>query len=277
MKAALLLNPLSGRLSRMEAPRAAIEAAMHEAGFIPVPIPDGTLDEQWDAAREAGAEAMFIAGGDGTLRAFVTRLIAARLPCALLPGGTMNRVCLRLGLPEDPVEAARLYRPLPPEGMDVGSVNGEPMLYQSIVGRPARLLRFREMQRAGGSWWPLLVTVCRNLFRPPWRDVIVPLAPATRATGLAAVVTMPAPGDGPSLTLQLIQPAGPGKRLRLAWRWFRGRLAEDASVITLHGSRFAVHGRARLLRVSLDGEMRVLMPPLRFRLIPLALAVLPRA
>ena len=32
MQAALLLNPRAGRLARMEAPRAAIEAAMRDAG-----------------------------------------------------------------------------------------------------------------------------------------------------------------------------------------------------------------------------------------------------
>lgn len=277
MKAALLLNPRAGTLSRMDAPRASIEAAMREGGFEVLTLQDAPLDDQWDAALAAGAEALFIAGGDGTLRGFTARLLAAGLPCALLPGGTMNRVCARLGLPADPVEAARRYRPGPPEGLGVGFINDEPLLYQSLVGRPARLLRFREMQREDGSWRKLLWAALRSLFRAPWRDVTVPVGPHSRATGLAAVVTLPAPEESPALMLQLVRPVGPGGRLRQAWAWFRGRLHEADDVLTFHARRFVVHGRTRRMRVSLDGEMLTLPPPLRFRLAPGALPLLPRA
>ncbi len=276
MRAALLLNPRAGRLARMEAPRAAIEAAMRDAGFTPLPVGDGELDAQWEAARAAGAEALFIAGGDGTLRGFAARLLEAGLPFAPLPGGTMNRVCARLELPEDPVQAAACFRPAPGEGLAVGFLNGEPLLYQSLVGRPARMLRFREMQRETGTWWPLLAAALRILFRAPWKDVVVPVGEHSRATGLAAVVTVPAPGEAPALTLQLVRALGPLARLRQAWAWFRGRLGEDAGVLTLHAPRLAVHGRARRMRVSLDGEMRTMAPPLRWRLRPGALRLLAR-
>lgn len=277
MKAALILNPRAGRLAAMEAPRAAIEAAMRGAGFTPLPVGEGGLDAQWDAALAAGAEALFIAGGDGTLRGFAARLLAAGLPFAPLPGGTMNRVCTRLGLPEDPMAAAAAFRPAIGEGLAVGFLNGEPLLYQSLVGRPARMLRFREMQRERGSWRPLLAAALRVLFRAPWKDVVVPVGEQSRATGLAAVVTMPAPGEAPALTLQLVRALGPLARLRQAWAWFRGRLGEDAGVVTLHAPRFVVHGRARKMRVSLDGEMRAVAPPLRYRLRPGALTLLARA
>ena len=276
MQAALLLNPRAGRLARMEAPRAAIEAAMRDAGFTPLPVGGGDLDAQWDAALAAGAQALFIAGGDGTLRGFAGRLLEAGLPFAPLPGGTMNRVCARLGLPEDPVEAAASYRPAPGDALAVAFLNGEPLLYQSLVGRPARMLRFREMQRETGTWRPLLTAALRTLFRAPWKDVVVPLAEQSRATGLAAVVTLPAPGEAPALTLQLVRALGPLARLRQAWAWFRGRLGEDAGVLTLHGARLVVHGRARRMRVSLDGEMQVMVPPLRWRLRPGALRLLAR-
>ena len=275
MKAALILNPRAGRMAQMGAPRAAIEAAMRAAGFVPIPVPDGSLDAQWGVAQ--GAEAVFICGGDGTLRGFAARLMQAGLPVAPLPGGTMNRVCARMGLPDDPVAAAALYRPGPAEPLAVALLNGEPLLYQSLVGRPARMLRFREMQRDGGSWWPLLQAMLRALFRAPWRDVTVPVGGQSRATGLAAVVTLPAPGEEPALHLQLVRARGPLARLRQGWAWFRGRLGEDSAVLTLHAPRFVVHGRARRMRVSLDGETRTMAPPLRYRLRHAGLRVLPRA
>ena len=55
-------------------------------------------------------------------------------------------------------------------------------------------------------------------------------------------------------------------RLRQLWRWFHGRLSEDPDVVCLDGERLLVHGRGRLVRVTLDGEMMTMAPPLRFRL-----------
>ena len=276
MRAALILNSAAGRLSRLEAPRADIEAIMAQSGFTVLPMPEASLDAQWETALAAGAEAVFIAGGDGTLRGFARRLMDTRLPCAVLPGGTMNRVCARLGLPPEPLAAAARYRPGLLMDLDAATLNNEPLLYQSLLGRPARLLRFREMQRGGGlfGWLPLALAALRNLLRDPRREIRVPVGRHRRASGVAAVVTLPMPGSGGVLNLQLLRPPHPIARLRQLWRWFRGRLSDDPDVLTLGGERLLVHGRGRLVRVSLDGEMMAMAPPLRFRLRRGAIALL---
>jgi diacylglycerol kinase family enzyme len=268
MRAALILNPAAGRLSQLAKPRTDLEAAIGDAGFTLLPLLDAPLDTQWDAAIAAGAEVIFIAGGDGTLRGFVKRMMQARLVYAPLPGGTMNRVCARLGLPPEPIDAIARYRPGPTMTLDVAMLNGEPLLYQSLLGRPARMLRYREMQRGEGmrGWWPLLLAALRGLFRAPWRDVVVPLGDNRRISGQAAVVTVPEPGTGAPLSLQVLRPQGPLSRLRQLWRWFHGRLSQDEDVMTLHGDRLLIHGRGRAMRVSLDGELMAMPPPLRFRL-----------
>jgi len=268
MRAALIINATAGRIAHLDAPRATIEAVLTEAGFVVLAMPDADLDAQWKATLDQDAQVVFIAGGDGTLRGFAQRLIETRLPCAPLPGGTMNRVCARLGLPPEPLAAAARYRPGPTMELDVATLNGEPLLYQSLLGRPARLLRFREMQRGAGwaGWLPLALAGLRNILRDPRPDVVVPLGPRRRVSGVAAVVTLPEPESGAALTLQVLRPPHPFARLRQLWRWFHGRLAEDADVLTLQGEQLLVHGRDRLMRVTLDGEMMALAPPLRVRL-----------
>jgi diacylglycerol kinase family enzyme len=277
MKAALVVNDRAGSLAGLAAPRAALEAALREAGFEIVAVVDNApLDEQWAAVADSPAEIVFVAGGDGTLRDGAERLIGTDRVFAPLPGGTMNRVCTRLGLVDDPVRAARDYRPGPSVALDVATANGQIFLYQSVVGAPTRLMRFREMQRGGGSrgWLPLARAVLRELFRPSSRALAIRLGPGHHARGHAAIVTMPEPASQGGLMLVLARPQGPRGRIRQAWLWFRGRLSEHPDVAAREGDRLAVHGRVPWLRLSLDGETRISTSPVRFRLHRAALRVL---
>ena len=278
MRAALIVNDRAGSLAGLVAPRAALSAALTTGGFVLCEaVRDGaTLDEQWANALGCNAEVIFVAGGDGTLRDAAARLLDGRSAFAPLPGGTMNRVCARLGLPLDPVAAAAAYRPGPMTALDVATANDEVFLYQSIVGVPSRLMRFREMQRGAGwrGWWPVVRAALRELTRPSSSSLAVRTGVRRRKGGHAAVITLPGPGEPPRLTLDLARPTGPFARLRQAIRWFRGGLAADGEVETLSASHLVVHGRNPSLRLSLDGEMRLIPGPVRFRLRPGALRLL---
>lgn len=277
MKAALVVNERAGSLASLPTPRAALAEALEAAGFELVATPSGTgLDDQWAAVAASAAEVVFVAGGDGTLRDGAERLIGTGRVFAPLPGGTMNRVCTRLGLSGDPVHAARTYRPGPSVALDVGTANGKVFLYQSVVGAPTRLMRFREMQRGGGTrgWLPLVRAMLRQLFRPSSRGLAIRLGPGRRARGHAAVITTPEPASSAGLVLALARPRGARSRIRQAWRWFRGQLSADPDVAAREGGHLAVHGNAPWLRLSLDGETRISPSPVRFRLHRGALRVL---
>jgi diacylglycerol kinase family enzyme len=281
MRAALIVNPGAGALAGLEAPRAALLDVLRDAGFLfgQDLAEDASLDAQWQNVDACDAEVVFVAGGDGTLRGAAARLLGCRRALAPLPGGTMNRVCARLGLPKDPMVAAAAYRPDFFTTLDVASANGEVFLYQSIVGQPSRLMRFREMQRGAGltGWAPVLRAALRGMLRPPGQGLALRTGPRGRAQGHAAVVTLPAPGDPALLVLDLARPAGPAARLRQAIRWLRGGLSGDAEVRTFLGRRLVVHGPTPWLRLSLDGEMHLVPGPVRFRLHPGALRLLPVA
>jgi diacylglycerol kinase family enzyme len=57
-------------------------------------------------------------------------------------------------------------------------------------------------------------------------------------------------------------------------KWLAGRLHEAPAVATWSSADLSVHGRDRAIRVSLDGEQRLMTPPLRYRLRPRGLPVL---
>ncbi len=272
--AALIVNAQAGSLSGLATPRAVLEAALREGGFqLPVALAEETpLIEQWAMFDHPEISVVFVAGGDGTLRAAAERAMATGRILAPLPGGTMNRFCQRLGLPDDPIEAARLFRPGSGTPVDVATVNGDVFLYQSVVGEPTRLMRFREMQRGAGmrGWLPLLVAGLRALFRPNGRDLLVRFGRGRRRSGHAAVVTLTEAG----LALSLARPSSAFARLRQALRWIRGRLSDDPETLDRAAAHLVIHGRGALQRMSLDGEMRLAPSPLRFRLRRGALAVL---
>ena len=275
MRAALIINDKAGTLAGLVDSRGLLEAALRAGGFDVVApcstaadTPDDPMDAQWRSVEASDAIVVFVAGGDGTLRDAAARMMHGSRIFAPLPGGTMNRVCARLGLGQDPLAAAAAYRPTEPSSLHVASANGEVFLYQSIVGKPTRLLRIREKQRGTGwaGWWPLVVAMVRSILGHRSRRLTLRMPDGARLRGHAAIVTTPSPEDTASLRLDLARPRHALARLRQAVRWFRGRLAEDAQVASRQGTHLVVHGGTPMMRFSLDGEMRLTRGPIKYRL-----------
>ena len=278
MRAALIVNGKAGTLSSLADPRGDLEAALAKAGFEVAPMPAGKacLDAQWQAAMATDADLFFVAGGDGTLRDAAARLWRSGKTLAVLPGGTMNRLCGRLGLPDDPIAAALRYQNGQEGLLDLATANGEIFLYQSIVGAPTRLMRFREMQRGSGlqGWYRLLRAALRELARPSSRVLAMRMGPGRRKSGHAAVITLPPPQSSAGLEVHLARPSGMIARIRQAMRWFRGNLGSDVEIATHEGVAMALHGPPGFLRMSLDGEQQLSMAPVRLRLHRAALRIL---
>ncbi len=278
VRAALVCNPRSGALSRMADPVAAMEAAIQAAGFDLLPLTDrsAALSVQWQEAMRAGATVVFAAGGDGTLRSLAALALRDDVTLGLLPGGTMNRVCARLGIICDPVSSIALYSPGEISHLDVGLANGEVFLFESLLGAPARLLRYREMQRGGGlmGWVPLARMAWRKLHIFELGRVRLSLASGERLRGSAAIITLPEPGQPSSLAVGVPSHVGAWKRLRQALAWFRGRLSTSPDVRVERTHRLVAFSQRPLMRLSLDGEMQLLTPPVRFRIAPGALRIL---
>jgi diacylglycerol kinase family enzyme len=291
MRVALVINHRAGRLLRRPAEAAAIERALRAAGLEAVPVPNrGALARRIEAARGLGAEAVVVAGGDGTLACAAQQLIGTGTPLGILPCGTVNRLARDLGIPLRLADAVAVLRDGDVRAIDAASVNGRVFLCNSVLGFPARVAVERERRRdeLGPFGWmrigrmalqtmtrarPLSLTlrIGRRSIRLRTRALVVSndayeagIAPPTR-TRL----------DGGELGIYVARALAAWPLLRLMTAIALGRRWQEHPALDVHRARrLAIAAGRRNLRVMNDGEVISLTPPLRYRSLPGALQMI---
>jgi YegS/Rv2252/BmrU family lipid kinase len=86
------------------------------------------------------ADRIVIGGGDGTLSKALPALLELQKPVAVLPLGTANDFARTLGLPADPLEAARIALEGREHRIDIGLANGTPYLNVASVGLASQVV-----------------------------------------------------------------------------------------------------------------------------------------
>ena len=97
--------------------------------------PDRSLTAQVDKAAGKGADALAVAGGDGSLATVAAAAIEHDLPFVCVPAGTRNHFARDLGLdPADPTAALDALSDGLEAHIDVGEVNGSVFLNNVSFG-----------------------------------------------------------------------------------------------------------------------------------------------
>jgi diacylglycerol kinase family enzyme len=141
-RSVVVFNPV--RVDDLEGRRAAVEAALTEAGW---PLPEWVETTEDDPgagqARQAvadGAQVVFVCGGDGTVRSCIEGLAGTDVALAVLPAGTGNLLAVNLGVPDDPAAAVRMATEHGRRRIDVGEVDGKAFVVMAGMGFDAALL-----------------------------------------------------------------------------------------------------------------------------------------
>jgi uncharacterized SAM-binding protein YcdF (DUF218 family) len=270
----LFVNPRSGD-GRAE--RVGLAAAARERGIEVVELhPGEDLEQLASAAVGRGADALAMAGGDGSQAVVATVAAAHDLPYACIPSGTRNHFALDLGVDrEDAVGALdALLEGAGERYVDLGEVNGRVFVNNVSLGVYAEAVGQQGYREA--KLRTLLDTLAESLGPEGqgsrelrWAD-----ADGSRQTSRALVLVSNNPYRlGPSL--------GSGTRPRLD----SGELgvvdfAPPAGPEVSPTGRYRELALAELLveadgpvPVGVDGEALTLEPPLRFRIRPGALRV----
>src|SRR5204863_4942896 len=136
--AALIVNPFASAVT--EERLAAVEKELRARFELTV----GTTERPEHATELAlglpGADAVFIFGGDGLLNEVLNGL-GPDAVVGVLPGGHTNVVARALGLPRDPVDAARTLSSATPLRISLGRANGRRFAFAAGIGFDAELVR----------------------------------------------------------------------------------------------------------------------------------------
>jgi YegS/Rv2252/BmrU family lipid kinase len=92
-------------------------------------------------ARKAGADLVFLWGGDGLVQRCVDALAGSAVAVAIVPAGTANLLASNLGIPTDVAEAVRVGLAGPRRKLDLGEVNGEHFAVMAGAGFDAAMIR----------------------------------------------------------------------------------------------------------------------------------------
>jgi diacylglycerol kinase family enzyme len=158
MRAALVVNPFATRVTEEGLARVRVELQrVAELDVVLTDRPRHATELVTDACRN-GAEAVVVFSGDGGFNEALNGL-DADVPIGFLPGGGTSVLPRALGLPRDPVLAARQVADALATGrtrrISLGRVNGRRFSFAAGIGLPAEVVRRVDaLGRAGDGRRP---------------------------------------------------------------------------------------------------------------------------
>ncbi|MHA6288719.1 diacylglycerol/lipid kinase family protein, partial [Maricaulis sp. CAU 1757] len=238
------------------------------------------IAEALESAVKHGADAIAIAGGDGTIRAVAEEVARSglHLPLLPLPLGTANLLAKRLYGDRDAFEILEEAHGYREDVVPAGILNGHLFLVAAAIGFPSLFARAREVLRDADRPTPLWDSFKRALvsfqyaFRPRVR---YKLDRSHRAARQKA--------SGIYLSIRADDPDG-FDCIVVHWRHFWDLLSMPWEAMAVNESEYATTRRTRVervvaksskpLSVMVDGEPIFLTEPAMIRMIPNPLAVL---
>ena len=297
-RAIIVFNPRSGSAADGDDLPRRLAERLAERGMTTISIPfdmrrrrPGTWRRRLEAVLAEGAARVFVLGGDGTILAVAEALLGREVPLGIVPLGTANLLARDLDIPLEADAAIAALVDGRVRTIDVGRVNGAHFLCASMLGISTALARTREAAREAGAlrlWGRLARKGLWLLGRYPYRRVTLTVdrRPRTLVTRALVITNNPL---APEPTLYPRRPSldsallgvygvrkGPLAELpRLALRVLNGTWPEDPRIFHHTAPQVTIRVRRRSrVTVMNDGERLRLTLPLRYEVLPAALAVL---
>jgi diacylglycerol kinase family enzyme len=290
MRAAVVLNSTAGADVGRDASVETILDLLRKAGIDPVLAgdPEAELPDRIAAAVASRPDVVIIGGGDGSISCAAQRMMDEDIPLGILPLGTMNILARDLELPLELEAAVQVIAEGNCREIDVGTLNEHVFLCKSVIGLPAKIAQMREHGRGKmtvRTWLRLAGAFAAGLSRYPLLSMglrIEGLTRRIRARALAVSCNAYDEGaglkrsslEGGELVLYIPHGLNLWKILRLAGGLATGGWQHQEGLESVHLAEFTVMSPRPLLRVMLDGEVRLVKPPLNYKIRPRSLRVM---
>ena len=269
-RAVLLINLASGH---GKAQQAKLADLARERGIEPVTLAQGDgLEALVQGAVAGGADAVGVAGGDGSLAVVAAAAAVRGIPFVCVPAGTRNHFARDVGVvPDDLVGALDAFGPALERAVDLGYVNRRPFVNNVSLGiyadavkhasyRDAKLrtlLETVEQEALGSGPTPAAVHLVDDRGREHRSPAVVLVSNNPYAFARPSVRgARPALDSGRLGIVAIDAPAGPPHPAGRAWT-ARSLSVEAGGPIP----------------AGVDGEAVTLAPPLNFTIQPIALRV----
>jgi YegS/Rv2252/BmrU family lipid kinase len=240
-------------------------------------------------AAKGSAQLVVAAGGDGTISTVAAALVGTSKTLGVLPVGTLNHFAKDLGIPldlESAVEAIRNGRTI---SVDVAEVNGHTFINNSSLGLyPSIVKRRTRHQQLGMGKWTAFVWASLQVLR---RFRLLEVSLMTDGESFACRTPFVFVGnnryetegfriggrerlDAGELSLYVTSRTGRLSLIWLALRGLLGGLSKEKDFTAMSATEINIATRHHRLRVATDGEVTIMKPPLRYKVIPRALNVI---
>jgi diacylglycerol kinase family enzyme len=163
-RALLVANPAAGKRTARDGDLERCAAVLRDAGFdlalTETSAGGPTSAELARRAAREGYDACVVAGGDGTVAPAAAQLLGTDVAMGILPFGSFMNIANGLGIPLEPLAAARVIADGHRTRADAGEVNGKIFFETAGMGLDAELFgAARHWER--GSWRRALRRVVR--------------------------------------------------------------------------------------------------------------------
>jgi diacylglycerol kinase family enzyme len=239
---------------------------------------------------ERGTTRIAICGGDGTLSAALGAAAGSALEVGVIPGGTLNHFARDFGIPlGNPLAALDIVLRGTAAPVDLGRVNGHPILNTSAVGVYVDFVRRRELLERRVRYRAASVAAAFAVWHNPrafavelqtaectLRSVSTPLVfigiqERMLARGAPGTLGVRRAGGARALHILVVNEHTPLRIRSLVFRalvrGIDGLIADDEIASYLTTSAL-VAGADQRATIAVDGELIDLDWPLRFELVP---------
>jgi len=283
----LFLNARAGSFS--PADEKELRTLSAENGLRVVAIKEGIdLREIVTTALGQGLRSFVVAGGDGSIHHVAQSLVGTEGVLGILPIGTVNHMARDLLIPVNWREAFNIAVRGSIRQIDTGRVNSTYFLNSVMVGIYPTLTDYRERFRSTHRKWTAYAKAARLAMRQ-FRHVTLILELDGRVetirtqlfvvsinaydlsqTGMVALKT--ALDDG-RLTIYSFGFLSRIQFIRAAAKFYRGKITEMDGFRRIRTRQLRVDFAPDALRISVDGEVSDVAPPLQISAVPSSLLV----